>query len=169
MDGFQGVLQSDGYDGYARYAANNPHVIRVACFAHARRKFNDALEKAAVLLARRSLPKSSLGKACHYLLGQWDALVAHCEHGDTRIDTNHLENAIRPSAIGKKNYLFIGHPDAGDRSAIIYSIVVSCQRRGVDPLDYIRDVLTRLPTMTNHDNLDALLPARWAPVRPVGS
>jgi hypothetical protein len=97
------------------------------------------LRKAALLLARRSLPQSCLGKACRYLLGQWDALAAHCDHGDTRLDTNLLENAIRPSAIGKKNFLFIGHPDAGDRSAIIYSIVVSCQRRAVDPLDYIRD------------------------------
>ena len=213
LDGFQGVLQSDGYEGYARYAERNPGVIRVACFAHARRKFNDALEvapvqagfmlrlighlyrmerdwdernlhgaerarrrtkdfeltlrllkKAALLLMRRALPQSSLGKACRYLLGQWDALVAHCDHGDTRIDTNLLENAIRPSAIGKKNFLFIGHPDAGDRSAIIYSIVVSCQRRGVDPLDYIRDVLSRLPKMTTRDDLTALLPAAWKPV-----
>lgn len=215
LDGFQGVLQSDGYEGYARYAERNPGVIRVACFAHARRKFNDALEtapvpagfmlrlighlyrmerdwddrkirgaerarrrtrdfeltlrllkKAALLLARRALPQSALGKACRYLLGQWDALVAHCDHGDTRIDTNLLENAIRPSAIGKKNFLFIGHPDAGDRSAIIYSIVVSCQRRGVDPLDYLRDVLTRLPMMTTKDDLTPLLPAAW---RPAGS
>ena len=70
----------------------------------------------------------------------------------------------RPSAIGKKNFLFIGHPDAGDRSAIIYSIVVSCQRRGVDPFDYIRDVLSRLPKMTTRDDLTALLPAAWKPV-----
>ena len=52
-----------------------------------------------------------------------------------------MENAIRPSAIGKKNFLFIGHPDAGDRSAIIYSIIGSCERRGIDPLAYLRDVL----------------------------
>lgn len=122
------------------------------------------LKKAALLLMRRALPQSGLGKACRYLLGQWDALVAHCDHGDTRIDTNLLENAIRPSSIGKKDFLFIGHPDAGDRSAIIYSIVVSCQRRGLDPLDYIRDVLSRLPTMTTRDDLTALLPAAWKPV-----
>jgi hypothetical protein len=48
--------------------------------------------------------------------------------------------------------LFIGHPDAGDRSAIIYSIIVSCQRRGIDPLAYMRDVLSRLPSMTNQDD-----------------
>jgi hypothetical protein len=63
----------------------------------------------------------------------------------------------------KKNWLFIGHPDAGQRSAVIYSIVVSCQRRGIDPLTYLRDVLTRLPQMTTKDDLDAITPARWQP------
>jgi hypothetical protein len=60
--------------------------------------------------------------------------------------------------MGKKNWLFIGHPGAGQRSAIIYSIVVSCQRLGKDPLAYLRDVLTRLPAMTNQDDLAALTP-----------
>jgi hypothetical protein len=57
--------------------------------------------------------------------------------------------------------LFIGHPDAGQRSAIIYSIVISCQRHGIDPLAYIKDVLTRLPNMTNQDPLSPLVPAYW--------
>jgi hypothetical protein len=59
--------------------------------------------------------------------------------------------------------LFIGHPDAGQRSAIIYSLVVSCQRHGKDPLAYLRDVLRRLPTMTNQDDLTTLTPAGWQP------
>jgi hypothetical protein len=63
-----------------------------------------------------------------------------------------------------KNWLFIGHPDAGQRSAIIYSIVISCQRHEKDPLDYLRDVLTRLPTMSNQDDLAPLLPINWQPV-----
>ncbi len=74
-----------------------------------------------------------------------------------------VENSIRPSAIGKKNWLFVGHPDAGDRTAIMYSIIVSCQRRRIDPLAYLRDVLTRLPRMTTKDDLDALLPVNWKP------
>ena len=57
--------------------------------------------------------------------------------------------------------VFIGHPEAGQRSAIIYSIVVSCQRRGIDPLDYMRDVLTKLPRMTTKDDQDALTAALW--------
>lgn len=85
------------------------------------------------------------------------------EHGRSKLDNNHLENAIRPSAVGKKNWLFIGHSDAGDRSAIIYSLVISCQRRGIDPLVYLRDVLTRLPAMTNQDDYSPLLPAKWKP------
>ncbi|MFA6290077.1 MAG: IS66 family transposase [Opitutaceae bacterium] len=114
-------------------------------------------------LRARVLPRSLLGKACDYLLHQWEPLSAHVRHGQTRIDNNLIENAIRPSAIGKKNWLFIGHPDAGQRSAILYSLVVSCQRHGKDPLGYLRDVLSRLPSMTNQDDLAPLTPARWQP------
>lgn len=121
------------------------------------------LKKLAVGLRERALPKSGLGRACDYLLRYWTPLTAHLEHGETRLDNNLVENAIRPSALGKKNWLFIGHPDAGQRSAIIYSIVVSCRRHGKDPLAYLRDVLTRLPRMTTRDNLDALTPANWKP------
>ena len=56
---------------------------------------------------------------------------------------------MRPSAVGKKNFLFIGSPNAGKRSAIIYSIIVSCQRHGIDPLGYMADLLHRLPNMSN--------------------
>ena len=122
------------------------------------------LRKVAIGYRQKVLPKSGLGKACTYLLNNWEPLVKHVELGETRIDNNLVENAIRPSAIGKKNYLFIGHPDAGQRTAIIYSIVVSCQRRKIDPLVYLRDVLGRLPSMTTRDNLDELTPANWKPV-----
>ena len=211
LAGFQGLLQSDGYEAYAGFVKARTGVTHLGCWAHARRYFHEALADAParagfvlrliaqlyrlertwdeaglvqpVLRAQRrrsefgltlsllhrtaarlrelTLPRSLLGQACTYLLGHWDVLVAHCAHGRTRLDNNAVENAIRPSAVGKKNWLFIGHPEAGQRSAIIYSIVVSCQRRGLDPLAYVRDLLTRLPAMTNHDDLDALTPARW--------
>ena len=96
------------------------------------------------------------------MLNQWAPLTAHVCHGQTRLDNNAIENAIRPSALGKKNWLFIGHPEAGQRSAIIYSLVGSCQRHGKDPLAYLRDVLTRLPRLTNRDKLTALLPRQLA-------
>lgn len=121
------------------------------------------LKRAALGLRQDVLPKSRLGLACQYLLNQWDALVAHLRHGQTRIDNNCAENTIRPAKLGMKNWLFIGHPDAGQRSAILYSLVISCKRHGKDPLAYLRDVLTRLPAMTNQDDLDPLLPSNWAP------
>lgn len=114
-------------------------------------------------LSKKSLPESELGKACTYLLNNWDVLAAHQLHSVTRLDNNLVENAIRPSAIGKKNWLFIGHPEAGQRSAIVYSLVVSCQRHGKDPLAYLGDVLRRLPSMTNQDDLTPLTPAAWSP------
>ena len=70
-------------------------------------------------------------------------------------------NAIRPTAIGKKNWLFIGDADAGQRSAIIYTLIECCRRRGIDPFAYLREVLTRLPRMTNRQ-IPEVLPAAWA-------
>lgn len=121
------------------------------------------LRRVVVGLRERALPRSLLGKACAYLLAHWEVLVAHQQHSVTRLDNNLVENAIRPSAIGKKNWLFIGHPDAGQRSAIIYSLVISCQRHGKDPLAYLRDVLRRMPAMTTKDDLTPLTPAAWQP------
>jgi transposase len=121
------------------------------------------LHKVAKYLAGRARPRSLLGEACHYLLAQWPTLTAHTRFGQTRLDTNIVENSIRPTKLGAKNWLFIGHPGAGERSAIIYSIVISCRRHGIDPLAYLRDVLTRLPAMTNQDDVRPLLPSRWRP------
>jgi|MDTA01.2.fsa_nt_gb transposase len=119
------------------------------------------IRKTAERLSARCRPKSKSGKACQYLFGQWDALLVQLEHGESEIDNNLIENAIRPSAVGKKNFLFIGSPEAGQRSAIIYSIVVSCERHGIDPLAYMTDVLEKLPSMSNQDDLTPLLPSNW--------
>jgi transposase len=121
------------------------------------------LRRLAAALQARVLPKSGLGQACAYLLGHWEPLTAHLRHHQTRLDTNAVENAIRPSKLGAKNWLFIGHPDAGDRAAVLYSLIVSCQRHGHNPHDYLRDVLTRLPAMTTANDLKPLLPANWKP------
>ncbi|MEN9635031.1 MAG: hypothetical protein RL077_3435 [Verrucomicrobiota bacterium] len=125
------------------------------------------LKKSAELLRARSLPQSPLGQACGYLLNHWVPLTAHLQHGQTQLDTNAIENAIRPSAVGKKNWLFIGHPDAGDRAAVLYSLFGTCRRYGHNPHEYLKDVLTRLPAMTNQDDLRALLPRQWKNVTPV--
>lgn len=87
------------------------------------------------------LPQSPLGKAVTYTLGEWDALNRYLQDGRVEIDNNLTENALRPSCIGKKNYLFFGHPEAGWRSAVIYSVIVSCRRRKIDPWEYLRDMI----------------------------
>lgn len=114
-------------------------------------------------LKEKVLPQSPLGKAVRYCVNEWEALNRYLEDGRLELDNNLTENAIRPSAVGKKNWLFIGHPEAGWRSAVIYSIVVSCQRRGIDPSHYLRDVLSRLPAM-NQSELPSILPANWKPL-----
>ena len=114
--------------------------------------------------AGRHLPQSGLGKAIGYALNQWPLLERFLEHGEVEIDNNLVENAIRPTAVGKKNWLFIGHPEAGARSAIIYTLLACCKRRGINPQEYLRDVLTRLPTMTNRHTHE-LTPANWLAAR----
>jgi transposase len=121
------------------------------------------LRRLVTALRTRVLPKSGLGQACAYLLGHWEPLTAHRRHSQTRLDTNAVENAIRPSKLGAKNWLFVGHPDAGDRAAVLYSLVNSCQRHGHNPHDYLRDVLGRLPALTTADDLRPLLPSHWQP------
>ena len=121
------------------------------------------LRRLARICQRRTLPKSRLGKAAAHTLSRSTSVEALIEHGEAEIGDNPVENAIRPSAIGKKNRLFIGHPEAGGRSAIIYSLLFTCQKFGVDPHTYLRDVPGRLPAMTNQDDLASLMPHQWTP------
>ena len=124
------------------------------------------LEKVLLRLKARGryLPQSSLGQAIDYALGQWPTLTVYLKDGRVEIDNNLVENAIRPTALGKKNWLFIGDAEAGQRSAIIYTVIESCRRRALDPYAYLRDVLTRLPKMTNHQ-VPEVIPAAWAKAR----
>jgi len=95
------------------------------------------------------LPQSVLGQAIDYALGQWNTLEIYLEDGRVEIDNNLVENAIRPTALGKKNWLFMGDARAGERGAIIYTVIESCRRRDLDAYGYLKDVLSRLPSMTN--------------------
>ena len=115
-------------------------------------------------LQPQNLPQSLLGKAIRYLLHQYAALLIYLERPDYQIDNNLVEGDIRPSCVGKKRWLFIGHPQAGWRSAVIYSIIQSCRRRGIDPQEYLTDVLGRLPGMKNTE-IDILLPEFWKAAR----
>jgi transposase len=120
------------------------------------------IQRALVRLkaSRRHLPQSLLGQAIDYALGQWQTLTVFLENGRLEIDNNLVENAIRPTAVGKKNWLFIGEAGAGQRGAILYTLIESCHRRGIDPYGYLRDTLTRLPSMTNRQ-IPEVTPEAW--------
>lgn len=126
----------------------------------------ERLRKAFVRLEirRRYLPQSAMGKAIQYALGQWEGFDVFVRDGRVELDNNHVENAIRPTAVGKRNWLFVGNAEAGERSAILYTVIEACRRRGIDPYGYLRDVFARLPTMTNWQ-LEAILPSNWAKAR----
>lgn len=88
-------------------------------------------------------------------------MTRYVEDGRLEIDNNLCENAIRPTAVGKKNFLFVGHPEAGQRSAAIYSVLGSCRRHGINPDEYLRDVFERLPKAKTSE-VKSLTPAAWA-------
>lgn len=81
--------------------------------------------------------------------------------GRVEIDNNLVENAIRPSAIGKKNWLFVGDAGAGDRAATFYTLLGNCRQLGVNAYDYLLDLFTRLPSLTNQ-RIKEMTPAAWA-------
>jgi len=118
------------------------------------------LRRALELIRRRVLPKSLLGQAIDYTLNRWEALTRYVADGRLEIDNNLCENAIRPTAIGKKNFLFIGHPEAGQRSAVIYSVLGSCRRLGINPAEYLQDLFERLPKAKTSE-IKSLTPAAW--------
>jgi len=124
-----------------------------------------SLKEKATALQPQVLPQSSLGKALSYLLNEYGALTGYLQSGHYLIDNNLVENSIRVPAVGRRRWLFIGHPDAGWRSAVIYSLMVSCRRRGINPQDYLSDVLRRLPSM-DITRIDELLPEHWKPPAP---
>lgn len=216
---FEGTVQCDGYDGYNRLAKRPGKEIQLAyCWAHVRRKFDEALEgaprtagwmikqiqllyriesrlreqkaspalrqaarasqskpvverikKACTLLVRnkRFLPQEAISRAMAYAIAQMPGLEVYLEDGKIEIDNNLVENAIRPTALGKKNWLFIGEAQTGNRSAIIYTVIESCRRRSINPYAYLKDVLTRLPRMTMQQ-VPEILPGVWGKPQPLG-
>ena len=136
--------------------------LRQALRASQSRPIVERIQRALVQLKRsgRYLPQSLLGQAMDYTLSQWPTLEVYLTDGRVELDNNLVENAIRPTAVGKKNWLFIGDADAGQRSAIIYTLIETCRRRGLDPFAYLRDVLSRLPHMTNWQ-IPEITPQAW--------
>lgn len=215
LAGFEGLLQSDGYEAYVNYAASTPAVILAACWAHAFRKFRDALEqeptpakeamhligkmydleekwdarkirdderkllraKESIPIAETlktkldawsvdmSIPNNRFREAVGYAIKRWEALLECLRHGHTRLDTNLLESKFRPTKIGAKNWMFIGHPAAGGKSAVAYTLLSCCRIHRLDPQAYLTNVLEQL---IPHDGkppaplLESLLPWNWA-------
>jgi transposase len=134
--------------------------LRAAVRAWQSRPVLVRLRRALEVIRRRVLPKSLLGQAIDYTLSRWEALTRYVDDGRLEIDNNLCENAIRPTAIGKKNFLFIGHPEAGQRSAVIYSVLGSCRRLGINPAEYLQDLFERLPKAKTSE-IKSLTPAAW--------
>jgi transposase len=124
----------------------------------------ERLHRALKTLQPRYLPQSLLGQAISYTLNQWPMLVGFLEHGEVELDNNLVENAIRPTALGKKNWLFFGSEEAGQRSAVIYTLIENCRLHSVEPQAYLKDVLQRLPDTTNQQ-VDQLTPLKWKQAR----
>ena len=103
---------------------------------------------------------SATAKAIQYSLGRWAALVRYIDDGDLPIDNNHIENRIRPVAVGRNNWLLAGSLRAGQRAAAIMSLIQSAKLNGHDPYVYLADVLERLPTQPA-SRLEELMPHRW--------
>jgi transposase len=207
------VLMTDGYAVYDQMAQAH-QLVHLACWAHCRRDFNDALQAlpknartadqlaaqfmaligqlyaveakarereldANALLEQRQLhsvpvlqriealllanihavlPGSLLGKALHYMSGQWSKLKLYVTAGEYPIDNNACENSIRPFVIGRKNWLFCDTVAGANASANLYSLMQTCAVNGVDGYKYLRALLVALPAAQTADDYEALLP-----------
>ncbi len=208
LDTFKGYLQTDGYAVYDKYGRKKD-VTHLACWAHARREFERALdndrpraEKALLMIQRlyavegrareeklaadqirelrfteslpvinelgkwisreikSTLPKSQIGRAMAYAYARWDALSAYLYDGNLQIDNNLVENAIRPLALGRKNYLFAGSHEAAQRAAMIYSFFAICKKHEVNPFQWLKYTLENIMAI-NHKNLADLYPQNY--------
>jgi len=119
------------------------------------------IKQALWLLKPRYLPQSAFGKAIAYAFEQWPALLRFLDNGRLEIDNNRVENAIRPTKLGAKNWLFIGSEASGPTSAILFTLIESAKRHGLEPYAYLKYLLEILPHSTNHQ-IAGLLPATIA-------
>ncbi len=138
------------FDAQARHAARQQHARPVAQELH------------AWLTSQRHklVNVDATAKAIDYSLGRWRALVRYLDDGNVPIDNNAVENSIRPLAIGRRNWLFVGSQQAGVRAANIMSLIESAKLNGHDPWAYLKDIFERLPTLKNVD-IACVLPHNW--------
>ena len=220
LKGFGGLLQVDGYAGFARLvtttAGDTPRLA--FCWAHTRRKFYEihvasksplaaeALRQIAALYEieadirgqaadhrrqvrqQNSRPivetmhawlnqqlgrisgRSSLAQAIRYALNHWDGLILFLEDGRLELDTNTVERAMRPVALGRKNALFAGADSGGHHWALIATLIQTAKLNKVDPLAWLTDVLERIVSRrTKQHDLHTLLPWNWKSPEPVNT
>ena len=128
------VLLTDGYGAYVQYA-NQTGITHAQCWAHTRRKFFEA---------QGLLPSNPLTKALAYARERRCALEVYLNDPDVPIDTNHLERALRAIPMGRKNWLFSWTELGARHVGIMQSLIVTCRLHGIDPYDYLVDVLQRV-------------------------
>lgn len=105
-------------------------------------------------------PTSPIGASIAYFLKRWDKLIVYTTDASLKIDNNPVENAVRPVAIGRKNYLFAGSHEAAQRAAMIYSLFATCRYHNINPYDWLKDILERMHLYTTA-NMAELLPQNW--------
>jgi transposase len=113
--------------------------------------------------------RGGLAEAMRYALARWEGLTRFLSDGRIDLDTNPVERAIRPVALGRKNHLFAGSDGGGERWAVISSLIETCKLNGVEPYAYLKDVLTRMVARHPVNRLDELLPWAWKPQNPVNA
>jgi len=123
-----------------------------------------ALKARLVEIRQTIMPGGKLAQACDYTLGQWSRLEEYLKDGLLEIDNNWCEGAIRPIALGRKNWLHIGSPEAGPKVAAIVSIVETCRRLDINLRAYLNDVLPRLAEWPAN-RVAELTPAAWKAAR----
>lgn len=132
-----------------------------------RRSFSKPIVQALHSWLETQLPlvsgRSTLAEAIRYALSRWEGLTRFLNDGRIELDTNPVERAIRPVALGRKNHLFAGSDGGGHRWAVVCSLVETCKLNGVEPYAYLTDVLTRMVDRHPVNRLDELLPWVWKP------
>ena len=126
-------------------------------------QFKSWLDSRQAVAGGPILPKSPMGQAITYALNQWSALCVYTTDGDLAIDNNASERALRPIAIGRGNWTFLGSDAGGATAAILFSLIATCERHDINPFDYLRDILTRIAAHPAN-RLTELLPGRWKPI-----
>jgi hypothetical protein len=120
----------------------------------------DALHIWLLQTRRTTADGGALARAIDYSLKRWPAIMRYAASGILPIDNNPVENAIRPIALGKKNWLFAGSERAGIRAASIQTLLATAKANGIEPFAWLKETLEKLPTCPN-SQIDELLPLRY--------